>query len=71
MLANNVELPNASRQTKVVFHRYGNRYFLSQLWIEGSNLGRELRVGRQEQEVAEQNSSNTMELATVSTQDAQ
>jgi len=71
VLANNVELPNASRQTKVVFHRYGNRYFLSQLWIEGSNLGRELRVGRQEQEVAEQNSSNTMELATVSTQDAQ
>ena len=68
VLANNVEIPSASRQTKVVFHRYGSRYFLSQVWIQGSNLGRELQAGRQEQEVAKQNSSGSMELATVSTQ---
>ena len=66
----NLEILNASGQTKLVFHRYGSQYFLSQLWIEGNNLGREIPIGRQERELAQKNGSDSMELVTVSVQAA-
>jgi hypothetical protein len=44
-------------ETRLIFHRYGNQYFLSQIWTSGQKLGRELLVGRAEQEVAKQNGS--------------
>jgi hypothetical protein len=44
-------------ETRLIFHRYGNQYFLSQIWTSGQKLGRELLVGRAEQEVARQNGS--------------
>lgn len=37
-------------QTKLVFHRYGDRYFLSQVWVEGATRGRELPKSKQEKE---------------------
>lgn len=33
---------------KLVFHRYGNTYFLSQVWMAGRSTGRELAKTRQE-----------------------
>ena len=39
-------------QSKLVFHRYGNRYFLSQVWIAGYLQGRELPKSAQEKEQA-------------------
>jgi len=30
-----------SGQTKLVFHRVGSSYFLSQVWVEGNSRGRE------------------------------
>ena len=39
-------------RTKLVFHRYGDRYFLSQVWIEGMNEGHELPANSREKEVA-------------------
>jgi len=69
--AGNLETLNASGQTKLVFHRYGSRYFLSQLWIEGNNLGREIPIGRPERELAKKNGSDSMALVTVSAQAAQ
>ncbi|HYL13596.1 MAG TPA: hypothetical protein VEV41_11205 [Terriglobales bacterium] len=39
-----------AEQSKLVFHRYGNRYFLSQIWIQGSEVGRELPKSRLEKE---------------------
>ncbi len=69
--AGSLEILNASGQTKLVFHRYGSRYFLSQLWIEGNNLGREIPIGRQERELAKKNGSDSMALVTASTQAAQ
>lgn len=35
-----------SEQSKLVFHRIGNQYFLAQVWEQGSNLHRELRSGK-------------------------
>lgn len=37
-------------QTKLVFHRYGDRYFLSQVWVEGSTQGRQLPKSKEEKE---------------------
>jgi hypothetical protein len=39
-------------QSKLVFHRYGNRYFLSKVWIAGYLQGRELPQTKQEKEQA-------------------
>ena len=38
-------------QSKLVFHRYGNHYFLSQVWNAGYRSGRELRIGQREKEI--------------------
>ena len=37
-------------QTKLVFHRYGDRYFLSQVWVEGSTYGRQLPKSKEEKQ---------------------
>jgi hypothetical protein len=39
-------------QSKLVFNRYGDRYFLSKIWAEGSTMGRELPKSNREKEVA-------------------
>ncbi len=43
---------DAAKQSKLVFHRYGDRYFLAQLWVAGSDSGRELAQSPREMEVA-------------------
>jgi hypothetical protein len=35
-------------QSKLVFNRYGNQYFLSQVWIAGRSSGEEVRQGSTE-----------------------
>ena len=52
VLSNSCASGNAASQTKLVFHRYGDRYFLSQIWMEGSDHGRELPQSAREKEVA-------------------
>lgn len=37
-----------SQRGKVVFHRYGNRYFLSEVWIGGESTGRVCMQSRAE-----------------------
>jgi len=39
-------------KSKLVFHRYGNRYFLAQVWTAGSARGRELPKSAKEKEQA-------------------
>jgi hypothetical protein len=43
------ETPSA---TTLVFHRYGEHYFLSQIWVAGDNTGREITKSRSEVEIA-------------------
>ena len=40
------------QQSKLVFHRYGDRYFLTQIWTAGSNSGYEFPKSRREAEMA-------------------
>jgi hypothetical protein len=39
-------------ESKLVFHRYGDRYFLSQVWTTGNPRGRELFKSASEKEIA-------------------
>ena len=43
-----IQIAESQKQTKVVFTRYGNQYFLSQVWISGRMTGRELHKSRKE-----------------------
>jgi len=49
--------PIDSKKTRgdstLVFSRYGDRYFLSQIWVGGSNSGRGLPTSAAEREVAQ------------------
>jgi hypothetical protein len=37
---------------QLVFQRYGNRYFLRQIWTVGTDTGRELMISKAEKELA-------------------
>jgi hypothetical protein len=54
---------STSEGTKLVFHHYGDTYFLSAVWVSGRTIGRELYRSRAEQEAA--NHKAEMELAVV------
>ncbi|MGC1613801.1 MAG: hypothetical protein WA736_03865 [Candidatus Acidiferrum sp.] len=43
----------AQSQSKLIFNRYGDRYFLSQVWSEGNYSGRQLSKSAREKEVAQ------------------
>ena len=49
--------------SRLVFHRYGDTYFLSAVWVSGNTTGRELARSRAERELA--NHRTEMELAVV------
>lgn len=39
-------------ESKLIFNRYGDRYFLSQVWSEGNSQGRQLLKSAREKEIA-------------------
>ena len=41
-----------SKSTKLVFHSLAGRYFLSQIWVQGYDQGRQLRVSKSEIQLA-------------------
>jgi hypothetical protein len=43
---------NMQTESKLVFNRYGDRYFLSQVWSEGNSEGRQLLKTAREKEIA-------------------
>ena len=59
---------NPSKDTKLVFHTLGGRYFLSQVWAQGYSQGRELRKSSAEIEMAKnQRAAGEFVLAARST----
>jgi hypothetical protein len=52
VMASPCESVRPSDKTKLIFHRYGDRYFLSQIWTAGNSSGTELPQSRREAEVA-------------------
>jgi hypothetical protein len=53
-LPNATESSTVSAETKLVFHRYGDRYFLSSISREGNNRGYALPAGKAEKELRAQ-----------------
>jgi len=49
-LTNRVEA-KAPEGSKMVFHRYGDAYFLSEVWVAGSRTGRKVLQSRAEKEL--------------------
>jgi hypothetical protein len=62
MITNRVKSPGRQEIGKLVFHRYGNRYFLSEVWGTDQSTGSQLPKTTQERELA-QHARN--ELATI------
>ena len=52
VLSNAARSLNPAPDTRLVFHRYGERYFLSQIWIQGEAEGRQLTTSKHEAEIA-------------------
>ena len=52
VITNSIESVNAQTVGKLVFHKYGNEYFLSEDWRPGSKSGRHLRMTSRERELA-------------------
>lgn len=57
-----VDANKGSSQTKLVFHRYGDQYFLSQIWVRGESSGRELPRTRAEKELMAQAASDSVTI---------
>lgn len=53
--------PNSKvTQSKLVFHRYGESYFLSQVWLNAGDAGSEIRAGSHERELAKSGTARTL-----------
>lgn len=50
--SNAAEKLEAAETSHLLFHRYGDTYFLAQIWMQGEQQGRELRQTRRETEMA-------------------
>jgi hypothetical protein len=53
IFTNRVESPGRQGSAQLVFHRYGDRYFLSEVWGTDSSVGSQLRKTVQERELAQ------------------
>jgi hypothetical protein len=61
--ASDLESTRASSETKVVFRHYGNIYFLSQVWTQGTRAGWEFPKTREEISEAKNASARNVTLA--------
>jgi hypothetical protein len=52
VVPNACESDSAARTTSLLFRRYGDQYFLTQVWTAGKDIGRQLPESRREAEVA-------------------
>jgi len=53
VITNAAQAKELQSQSKLIFKRYDNRYFLSQVWTAGSIRGRQLPKSSQEKELAQ------------------
>lgn len=65
-LTHGIQSNRPSNTAKLVFNRYGNHYFLSQVWALGNTTGHVLRPSKAEREIARTFKSGT-EILTAST----
>src|SRR5439155_18133539 len=59
VLTHNVRAGTLPAESKLVFRRYGDQYFLSQVWETGDSDGHELRKSRRETGLERDMAKNT------------
>jgi len=52
----------ASEKSKLIFHRYGDRYLLSEIWVQGESRGNRLPRTKLEKELAASASYQSSEV---------
>jgi hypothetical protein len=52
IIAEDQQSPTPSRDTRLVFHRYGELYFLAEIWMQGEDIGRHVPASAREKEMA-------------------
>src|SRR5512133_76661 len=60
-----VEANNRSSETKLIFRRHGNQYFLSQIWVKNESSGREIPRTRTEKELMAKAASDSVTILAV------
>lgn len=65
ILTNNVRAETRPSGSKLVFHQYGDRYFLSQVWEAGESEGRQLFKSRGERATASELAKDSLKRQTV------
>ena len=60
-LTNEIE-PSKDRRARLVFHRYGNQYFLAEVWTGAGEAGRQLLKSRQERAIEREMSTLASKL---------
>jgi hypothetical protein len=65
VITKNVQAKARQSESKLIFHRYGGQYFLSQVWTAGDSAGRELPKSGRESAVDRELAKNTVERLTV------
>lgn len=59
------ETPIPPANAKLVFHHYGEQYFLAQVWSVGDTSGRELAKGRREAQMAKAATEENVSIAAL------
>jgi hypothetical protein len=65
MNTNPVVKTEMQTESKMIFNRYGDRYFLSEVWSAGNSRGRQLSKSRREMEMAQITKSETQSQVTL------
>jgi hypothetical protein len=65
MNTNAVTKTEIQTESKMIFNRYGDRYFLSQVWTAGNSRGRQLLKSAREKEMAQIAKSETQGQVTL------
>jgi hypothetical protein len=65
MVLMNTVIGKAQESAKLVFHRYGSRYFFAQAWIDGDNSGLQAPRSRAERAVERELASTERKTETI------
>jgi hypothetical protein len=57
LLTNDIQPRKDRRQARLIFHRYGERYFLAEVWSGADSMGWQLLKSRQERAIERENAS--------------
>lgn len=66
LLTSSVQARQIGEKGKLVFNRYGNQYFLTQVWEPGNDTGHQLRQSKAEREIARNAAKPKLEILTAS-----